>query len=272
MTIKTIAKITILASLSSSIFAKEITAFGVGEKLFYELSWKGIPGAYAMIEVKKRFKYKGRNAFHLKARMTTRNTAVDKIFKIRNKIECYWDIKKRQPLYPKFTINEGYYKRRLSVYYNLFSSIASYTLKEYKGNTHKRGVKNNSAKWEYKKGTKKVPKDFQDIFAAFYMMRANETNGKPGQKFSLRIFTDKKVDTMLMQILRRDIVDVPAGRFKAVKVQPFVKGNKFFVSYGRVYIWVSVDENRYPVKIETKVPLIGTVDGKLVKIIKPNND
>ena len=260
--------IVLTVSTLPQMMAAEIKAFGVGEKLYYRMHWKNITGAYAMVEVKERKTTDGRDSFHFQAKMTSNNTLVDSFFKIRDKIDCWWDIERRQPLRSHFNIHEGYYFRKLKVRYDFPTKKAHYDLKEFKGNTSERGVRNKDAKWEQEKGSYDIPADFQDVVSSFFLMRSYEKNGTPGQKFSLKVFTDKKMNVLDMTILKRETVKVASGTYKAIKVQPYIAGNKFFESYGKVYIWVSDDQYRYPVKIAAVIPYVGTISGELVKVVK----
>jgi hypothetical protein len=55
---------------------------------------------------------------------------------------------------------------------------------------------------------------------------------------------------------------VAAGTFKTIVVEPLVKEGGLFKSEGRIVIWLSDDERKLPVRVNTKV-LIGSIDVEL---------
>ncbi len=250
-------------------------AFGVGEKLYYRMRFSGfnfinIKGGHAMVSVKKKTMLRGRQVYVFQSRLTSKNTIIDRFFKIRDTITSYWDIKRQQPLRTVMDIKEGRYLRVFKADFDLNRNRANYTLKVFKGNTNTLGVANKNAKWEHSKGTiKKLPQGFQDVIGAFYKMRLDKRRGRKGQKFYLNVVASKKQARLQMTILGFEKVKVAAGTFKAIKVKPYIKSIRFFRSYGKVFVWVSDDRHRYPVKIEAHVPYAGKITAELVKVVKP---
>ena len=244
----------------------------VGEKLFYHLRfsglfWLDIDAGYAMVEIKKKLQFKNRDTFLFQSKLTSKDTGIDRIFKVRDQITSYWDIQKQQPLRTILDLKEGRYFRHYIVDFNLRSLSANYKLKEFKGNTNKFGVANTKAKWKYSNGEiTNLPPGFQDILGSFYKMRLDPRRGKPGTKFFLNVVTDKKQAKLEMTVINFEKIRVQSGEFNTIKVRPYVRGVKFFESYGKVYVWVSDDQNRYPVKIEAQVPLVGKITAELIRI------
>jgi len=63
----------------------------------------------------------------------------------------------------------------------------------------------------------------------------------------------------------REKVEVPAGSFSCLIIEPVLKGEGLFQQKGRLRIWVTDDERKLPVLMKTEI-LIGTIDVKLKKI------
>jgi hypothetical protein len=55
-----------------------------------------------------------------------------------------------------------------------------------------------------------------------------------------------------LKVLRRDTIDVPAGRFAAIVVQPIFE-SKLFSEGGHAEIWLSDDENHIMLQMKSKV-------------------
>ena len=54
------------------------------------------------------------------------------------------------------------------------------------------------------------------------------------------------------KVLRRDTIDVPAGRFAAIVIQPIFE-SKLFSEGGRAEIWLSDDENHIMLQMKSHV-------------------
>jgi hypothetical protein len=66
-----------------------------------------------------------------------------------------------------------------------------------------------------------------------------------------------------VQILRREVVETPLGRFKTVVIKPLLKSEGVFTLSGDVFIWLTDDERRIPILIKSKVK-IGSITATLV--------
>jgi len=66
----------------------------------------------------------------------------------------------------------------------------------------------------------------------------------------------------VVKFLGRQELEVEAGTFNTVVVEPLVKEGGLFKSEGRIVIWLTDDERKIPVRVNTKV-LIGSIDVEL---------
>ena len=85
-----------------------------------------------------------------------------------------------------------------------------------------------------------------------------------GTIFYLQNFFDGKVNKLGVKIHKRETVSVTAGTFKTIKIEPLVVDGGLFKSEGNIFIWLTDDENKVPVKVSTKI-LIGDVYAELIK-------
>ena len=61
-----------------------------------------------------------------------------------------------------------------------------------------------------------------------------------------------KGNPVRLKVLRPDTIEVPAGRFAAIVVQPIFE-SKLFSEGGNAEIWLSDDENRIVLQMKSKV-------------------
>lgn len=107
-----------------------------------------------------------------------------------------------------------------------------------------------------------VEKQAYDPLSAFYAM--TKWDLKTGESSFIDIFDNEKLWNTEVQVLRREKVRVPAGEFDAVVVKPILQSEGIFPKTGEMYIWATDDENKLPVKLNSKAT-IGHFTALLVK-------
>ncbi len=85
---------------------------------------------------------------------------------------------------------------------------------------------------------------------------------KPGDYVTLYNFYKDTSHELRVKFLGRQELEVAAGTFKTIVVEPLVKEGGLFKSEGRIVIWLSDDERKIPVRVNTKV-VIGSIDVEL---------
>ncbi len=73
---------------------------------------------------------------------------------------------------------------------------------------------------------------------------------------------------MTLQVLGRDTIDTPAGRFAVIAVRPTFRSRGLFAEGGHATIWLSDDAARIPVAIKSRLS-IGTLSINLRNWIQP---
>jgi hypothetical protein len=107
-----------------------------------------------------------------------------------------------------------------------------------------------------------VPPGARDALAAFYAFRVLHRGSEPAR---LAVSDGKRVIESSVEILGREEVTTPAGRFSTIKIEPSVAGigGVFKRSpRARIFIWLTDDQHRRPVRLESKVA-IGRVTAEL---------
>jgi hypothetical protein len=56
-----------------------------------------------------------------------------------------------------------------------------------------------------------------------------------------------------IRVLRKERIDVPAGEFAAIVIQPIIKTKGIFSEGGRAEIWLSDDANRIMLQMKSKL-------------------
>lgn len=247
--LKSISKIALLLIIINSLVFSQKTnfrklenkAFTVGEKLTFDVKYGFITAGIATMEVPKMRKIAGRESYYVTFRVNS-VSSFDPVYKVRDRYVTYID---KEGLFPwRFEqhIREGGYKRDFSAFFD-----------------QKRGKAKTS------KGQYEIPRYVNDIVSAFYYFRTLDyTHKKPGDHFMLQNFYKDDVYPLKIVYHGKETVEVEAGTFECIMVEPIVEKGGLFKSEGSIIVWLTDDELRVPVKVKTKI-LIGSIDAELTK-------
>jgi hypothetical protein len=73
-----------------------------------------------------------------------------------------------------------------------------------------------------------------------------------GATYTLPRYFKADGNPVIIQVLRRETIEVPAGRFRTIVVRPIVRTDGIFSEDGRAEVWFSDDEYRIPVMIRSE--------------------
>jgi len=82
---------------------------------------------------------------------------------------------------------------------------------------------------------------------------------EPGATYSLPRYFKADGNPVVIQVLRRETVSVPAGRFRTIVVRPVIRSDGLFGEGGRAEVYFSDDQYRIPVLIRSRVPVMGSL-------------
>jgi hypothetical protein len=211
-------------------------AFKAGEHLLFAVQYFNVAAGFAALDVENGGQKFGRPTYRLVATAWT-HPAFEWIFKVRDRIESYFD---QQGLfswqYEKHLREGGYANDTVMIY----DQIRRKVLKD-EGRTALDAVP-----W------------VQDVLSEFYYFRTLKFS--LGETVTVPVFADDgKAYELLVTVLRKERVTVPAGTFDCIVVEPALKFEGLFQQKGKVVIWLTDDEHRAPVLIKTQI-VIGTID------------
>jgi hypothetical protein len=104
-----------------------------------------------------------------------------------------------------------------------------------------------------------------DDTAFFYFVRTLEL--EPGDSLAFHNYFRPDRNPVIVRVIERDTIDVPAGRFATIVIQPIIKGGLFDGNRdGRM--WLTDDDQRLIVQMKTKLAF-GTITMRLTDIVDP---
>jgi hypothetical protein len=214
-------------------------AFAAGETLSFSVKYGFLTAGDAIIATSDTTMGNGREAYKVAFNVDSK-PVFNWIFKVTDRYSTYID---KQGLFPwRFEqhIREGGYSRDFVAQFDQVNHEAITTEKNYR-----------------------IPPYVHDIMSAFFYSRTIDYKDfKVGQRIHLQNFFKDSTYELDVKFKGRQRVEVEAGTFDCVIVEPLAREGGLFKSDGSVYIWLTDDERKIPVKVSTKIA-IGSIDSEL---------
>lgn len=96
-----------------------------------------------------------------------------------------------------------------------------------------------------------MPREALDEISFLYLVRTLSL--EPGRSYSFERYFEEEGNPVELEVLRREEVRVPAGRFETVVVRPRIQAGGLFGEEGRAEVYLSDDDRRIVVKIESRM-------------------
>jgi len=212
-------------------------AFGPGEVLTYKLRYGFITAAEGTLRVlDSDLKFDGKPTYRLSVDGETSGT-FDVFYKIRDHYDSYIDISNLKPYFYQEDIREGSYRRQ-----------------------DKARFDQDGKKIVATKGTFSTPTTQTfDLVSSYYFARSLDVSKmKAGDAVKLNYFLSDEVNQLEIQFVGREVIKTKLGKIRCLKFSPSIKPGRIFRKDSRLYLWVSDDGNRVPVKAQVEI-LVGSV-------------
>lgn len=216
--------------------------FKAGEKLKYRLKYGFLSAASATLTVQEsKLKFSSDPTFHLTAFGET-SSAFAVFYTVKNRYDSYINSKNYLPYLYTENIREGSYRRE-----------------EYASFNHRDRTVSG------KKGTFKSPTSQTfDLVSAYYFARNLDLSSlKKGDKFHISYFLSDEVAKLGVEYIGIEKIKTSFGELECIKLSPEISPGRIFKKDSRLYLWVTNDGNRIPVKAHVEI-LIGSVTMELV--------
>lgn len=212
------------------------SSFQEGEELSYRLKYGILSAAEGVLKVEKTsLQFKNKPTFHLVAYGKTAG-AFSVFYTVNNRYDSYIDKKTFLPYYYTEDIKEGKYRRNDKINFDQKTKTIS-------GN----------------KGNFKGAEQTFDLLSAYYFARNLDLSTvKVGDSFKLNYFLSDEVTSLGITYVGKERIKTPMGTFNCLKFNPEIAPGRIFRKDSKLYLWVTDDGNRIPVKARVEI-LVGSV-------------
>jgi hypothetical protein len=214
-------------------------AFRVGERLVFDVNYGYITAGEAVMAISAYDTVAGRKTFRVQFTVNSL-PSFSWIYRVEDRYLTFIDAEAIAPLRFEQHIREGSYRRDFIAEFDHVKKIA-----------------------QTSDGQHPIPPYVHDILSAFYYVRTVDLSTyKTGDMLMLQNFYKDTSYELAVKILGRQELEVAAGTFRTVVVEPLVKEGGLFKSEGRIVVWLTDDAVKMPIRVNTKV-VIGSIDTEL---------
>lgn len=224
-------------SLAQELPIKKETAFKEGEVLTYKLKYGFITAAEATIKVEASdMKFDGNPTYKLVVDARTSGT-FDIFYKIRDHYDSYIHKTELTPYFYQEDVREANYRRqdKARFYQDGKKVVAN------------RGTFNTPTTQTF------------DLVSAYYFARSLDISKlKINDTFKLNYFLGDEISSLEIQYIGKETVKSKLGKINCLKFSPSIKPGRIFRKDSKLYLWITDDGNRVPVKAQVEI-LVGSV-------------
>ncbi len=210
--------------------------FGEGENLVFIIRYGLINAGEATMEIRNMAVLDSVDCYHIVS-LARSNKAFDRIFKVRDRHESFMDSEWLTSRRFVKHLREGKFKRDMKIDFDQEDHVAIYE-------------------------DKRVPiaPNTHDFLTALYYIRT--LPARPGQAVALANHTDGKNYPIYIKFISRERIEVPAGEFDCIVVEPVLETSAIFENRGKLTIWLTDDNVRMPVMLRSQV-IVGAFEAVL---------
>ena len=208
-------------------------AFKAGEWFKFRIHYGIFNASYATLDLTGAT-WDGQPAFYAKA--IGRTTGLARLFfKVDDYYSSYFTKEDNRPLHFIRNINEGGYKKHLTIDFN-------HEKKQAKVIDFKKEIT----------GTYSTEADIQDLISFVYYLRKHlDVNAIKKDEFVVvNLFFDVENYAFKFKFLGRETIKTKFGKVKTLKFRPYVQSGRVFSSSENITLWVSSDENKIPLRLQ----------------------
>jgi hypothetical protein len=216
-------------------------AFGFGERLNYKVMFGLVKAGDGYFEIlPKPVKYNGRDCYDVRFQVNS-TKSLEWVYKVKDNYRTVLDVSGIFPWHFEQHVREGGYKKD---YTADFDQVGNYAI------TANKKVK--------------VPPYVHDIVSAFFYVRTQNIGAmQKNEVMYMKNFFDDTTFSLGVRFKGRQTIEVDAGKFNCLVIEPIIVMGGLFKSEGNIFIWITDDDRKVPVKVSSKI-IIGYVTAELV--------
>ena len=214
----------------------ENVAFGVNEKLSFDINYGFVNAGMATMEVVALIEYESRPCYQIITKAKS-NKFFSSFYKVEDRVESIVDAIGLYSWRFEKNLREGSYRSDRMYSFNQRENLVYYN-----------------------KDTTEVAPYVQDALSIMYYIRTQDL--KVGESFFIDNYIDGKKYKTEIKTIKKETIKVDAGSFDCILVEPLMQSVGVFKHSGKLKVWLTDDRLKMPVLMKSKV-LVGSISAEL---------
>ncbi len=226
--------------------------FRVGEEVVHDVHYFKVSAGELRLKVEPFAMVNNRKSYRFAIEIKT-SPLFETFYSVDDRAETFVDYETLVPSVFQMHVKESGQLREAKMLFDNEKNTATFWEKKV---TKEHGEEEKRQHWDILEYT-------QNIYSAIFYMR--NFQWETGKEYAFRVANDNENLVFSGKALRREVLKTKLGPMKAIVVQPtfFLKGK--FKPIGDNFIWLSDDDRRLILRIESKIK-IGTLVSEVIEI------
>lgn len=226
--------------------------FRPGEEVVHDVHYFKVSAGELRLKVEPFSMVNGRKSYTFAIEIRT-TPLFSTFYSVEDRAETFVDYETLVPSVFQLHVKESGQLREAKMLFDSKNNTATFWEKKV---TKDHGEEEKKQHWDILEYT-------QNVYSAVFYMR--NFQWETGKEYSFRVANDNENMVFSGKALRREILDTKLGPMKAIVIQPNIVLKGKFKPIGDNFIWLSDDDRRYILRIESKIK-IGTLISEVVSI------
>ena len=216
-----------------------VVPFGVGEKAEYQVKLGGVSVGSGSMQIVGTETIRGHQTYHAQLRVSGGLP----LMRVDDRFESWIDV-------------NGLFSRRFKQNQRELSFRRNRTYDFFPEERTFRRLDNNTS------GELPTSEPLDDVSFLYF---ARTLPLEVGQRHVLQRYFKADGNPVILEVLRRERITVPAGTFNTVVVRPIIKTDGLFGEGGEAEVYFTDDSRRLMVQMRSKVPVVGSLSLHMTK-------
>lgn len=226
--------------------------FRVGEEVVHDVNYFKVTAGELRMKVEPFAMVNNRKSYSFAVEIRT-SSLFSSFYSVEDRVETFVDFEDLVPRVFQLHVKESGQLREAKMLFDVDKNMATFWEKKV---TKDHGEEEKKQNWEILPYT-------QNVYSAIFYMR--NFKWETGKEYSFRVGDDNENLVFSGKALRREVLNTKLGPMKAIVIRPDITLKGKFKPIGDNFIWLSDDDRKYILRIESKIK-IGTLVSEVVEI------
>lgn len=226
--------------------------YHVGEVVTHDVHYFKVSAGELKFKVEPHSVVNGRKSYSFVTEIKT-SSLFGSFYRVDDRAETLVDFETLVPSVFFLHVKESGQLREARSVFDWTNNLAKFWEKKV---TDKDGVEEKRLEWS-------VQPFSQNVYSAIFYMRTFQW--RDGKEYAFRVADDEENLVFRGKVLRREVLDTKIGPMKSIVIQPEFTVKGMFKPVGDIKIWLSDDDRKYVLRIESKIK-IGTLVSEVIQI------